>query len=53
MATATGRCPHCDAQSAGSVADYYVRKRRKVTTYRRILGLFWWPVSTRVESSGD
>lgn len=53
MSAPTGRCPHCDAQSAGSVPDYHVRKHRKVTTYRKVLGLFWWPVATRIEFRGE
>ena len=53
LSVPTGRCPHCDAQSATAVPEYYVVKHRNVTTYRKVLGLFWLPVSTRVESKAD
>lgn len=45
-----GVCPHCQAQSSGPFPDYYTIRHRRVTTYRRVLGLFWVPMSTRLES---
>lgn len=49
----TGCCPYCHVQSAATVPEYYVAKHRNVTTYRKVLGLFWVPISTRVESKAD
>jgi len=45
-----GTCPHCLAKTDTPLPDYYTVKHRRVTTYRRVLGLFWVRLSTRIES---